>query len=74
MIAFGVSYSHNIILKNMASVIVPGFWSTKGIAFIQFVYSHTHTRIQLYPKMDFGISFMSIDTLAISLVSRGILG
>ena len=73
MIAFGVPYSP-MILKNMASAIVPAFWSTNGIGFIQFVYSHTHTRIQIYPKMDFGISFMSIDTLAISLVSSGILG
>ena len=42
-----------MILKNMASAIVPTFWSTNGIAFIQFVYSHIHTRIQVYPKMDF---------------------
>ena len=33
MIAFGVPYSH-MILKNMASVIVPAFWSTKGNAFV----------------------------------------
>ena len=73
MIAFGVPYSH-MILKNMASTIVPAFWSTSGIAFIQFVYSHTHTRTQLYPKLDFGISLMFIDTLAINLVSSGIHG
>ena len=73
MTAFGVSYSQTI-LKNIASAIVPAFWSTKGIALTQLVYSHTHTRIHVYPNIDFGISFMSIDTLAINLVSNGILG
>ena len=56
MIAFGVPYSQ-IILKNIESAIVPDFWSTKGIAFIHLVYSQTHTSIQVYPRMDFGISF-----------------
>ena len=44
VIAFGVPYSQ-IILKNIASAIVPDFWPTKGIAFTQLVYLHTHTRI-----------------------------
>ena len=35
-----------------------------------FVYSQTHTRIQLYPKTDFGITLISIDILAITLVSQ----